>query len=126
MDVAHPTGPAPAFPETLKYPTGSIVAALVAAWLGLIALAIVNVAANVNAGFKTAITLNSGIGPYSGKELFMLLTWFVSWPILHFALRKREMPLKTWFGVFLVGMLAAVLLMWPPVFIFIGDKIMGK
>lgn len=89
------------------------------------ALAITNIAAGANDGFKTAITLNSGIGPYSGKEVIWLATWFVSWPILHFVLRNRELDLKKWFGAFLVGLLIAVVLMWPPVFEAIADAIKG-
>src|SRR3990170_3972199 len=116
MDVAHPTVPAVEETSALKFPTGAIVAALLAAWMGLIALAITNIAADVNSGFRSAITLNSGIGPYSGKQVFLIASWFISWPILHFLLRNRDVNLRKWFGVFLVGMLVAVLLMWPPVF----------
>ncbi len=122
MDVAHPRAVAKA-PAELKFPTGAIVAALLAAWIGLMALAITNIVADVNAGFKTAITLNSGIGPYSGKELFLFVAWFGNWPVLHFALRKRDLNLKRWFGVFLAGMLVAVILMWPPVFGAIADAL---
>ena len=125
MDVAHPTVPAVEETSALKFPTGAIVAALLAAWMGLIALAITNIAADVNSGFRSAITLNSGIGPYSGKELFMLVAWFVSWPILHFALRKRDLKVKKWFAVFLAGVLVAVLLMWPPIFGAIAAAIQG-
>ncbi len=126
MDIAYPAERAAEQPTLLKYPTGAIVAALLAAWIGLLALAISNIAADVNDGFKAAITLNSGIGPYSGKEVLMLVAWFVSWPVLHFALRRKDLNLRTWFGVFLVGMLIAVILMWPPVFEFIADAIKGS
>jgi len=88
-------------------------------------LAITNIAADVDNGFKTAITLNAGIGPYSGKELFMFVGWFVSWPVLHFALRKRDLKVKKWFAAFLAGVLVAVLLMWPPIFGAIAAAIQG-
>jgi len=57
----------------------------------------------VDAGFAKAITLNAGIGPYSGKELFWLSGWFVSWIILHFALQKKALNIRKWFGVFIGG-----------------------
>ena len=125
MDVAHPMAPATEAPAALKFPTGAIVAALLAAWIGLMTLAITNIAADVDNGFKNAITLNAGIGPYSGKELFMFVGWFVSWPVLHFALRKRDLKVKKWFAAFLAGVLVAVLLMWPPIFGAIAAAIKG-
>lgn len=102
-----------------------MVAALLAAWLGLMSLAIANIAADVNTGFKAWITLHEGIGPYSGKEAFLLGIWLLSWPILHVALRHRELDLKRWFGIFLVGMLIATLLNWPPIFEAIAEMIKG-
>lgn len=66
--------------------------------------------------FKTAIALNTGIGPYSGKEVIAFSAWFGSRLVLHFALRTRELNLKRWFGVFLAALLVAVLPVWPPVF----------
>lgn len=125
MDVAHGAAPAAEAAAELRYPNGAIVAAILAAWIGLMALAITNIAADANAGFSNALKLNSGIGPYSGKELFMFVAWFVSWPVLHFALRKRDLKLKKWFGVFLAGMFVAVLLMWPPIFGAIAAAIKG-
>lgn len=116
MDVAYETERVSEAPVTLKFPNGAIVAALLAAWIGLMALAITNIVADVNSGFRSWITLHSGIGPYSGKELFMFASWFVSWPVLHLALRKRAVNVKLWFGVFLAGILVATILMWPPVF----------
>ena len=124
MDVRY-EGPAVERELTLKFPTGAIVASLVAAWIGLMTLAVVNIAADVNSGFKTWITLHQGIGPYSGKEVLLLVAWFVSWPILHVALRRRELNLKKWFGAFMVGILVATVLMWPPLFEAIADAIKG-
>ena len=125
MDIGHVEEPVPEEGTELRFPTGVIVAALFAAWIGLMALAITNIAADVNDGFKTWITLHSGIGPYSGKEVFLFASWFVSWPFLHFTLRTREVDLRRWFGVFLVGMLIATILMWPPIFEAIADALKG-
>lgn len=99
-----------------RVPSGVVVAALLAAMFGLLVLGIVNIYSDVDANFSKAITLNSGIGPYSGKELFWLAGWFGSWVVLHLAFRKRTLNLRKWFGVFLGGMLVATLLMWPPIF----------
>src|SRR3972149_468108 len=116
MDVAQEAAVVTEEPVALRFPTGVILAALLAAWIGLMALAITNIAAGADAGFRSWVTLHSGIGPYSGKQLFMYVAWFVSWPVLHLALRRREMNLKRGFGFFLIGILVATLLMWPPIF----------
>jgi len=104
-----------------RLPTGIVVAALFAALVGLLTLAVVNIYSDADAGFQRAITLNSGIGPYSGKEVFWLGGWFLGWVVLHFALRKKQLNLRKWFGAWLVGMAIATLLMYPPVFEAIAD-----
>lgn len=104
-----------------RLPTGTVVAALLAAMIGLMVLGVINIYAAVDAGFAKAITLNTGIGPYSGKELFWLVGWSLSWLVLHVALRRRTLNLRRWFGVFMVGMLVATLLVWPPIFEAIAD-----
>ena len=106
-----------------SFPTGTFVAALLAAMIGLLVLGAVNIYSIVDAGFNKAITLNAGIGPYSGKEVFWLTGWFLSWIILHFAVRKKTLNLRKWFGVFMVGMLVATLLVWPPIFEAIGKAL---
>lgn len=125
VDVARGFAPEHREPVALKLKTGVMVAAFLAAWIGLMTLAIVNIAADVNTGFKTAITLNPGIGPYSGKQLLMYTAWFVSWPVLHILLRNKDLNLKKWFGIFLVGTAVAVVLLWPPVFQGIAEAIKG-
>jgi hypothetical protein len=116
VDSAGVSASSAATAEPLRFPSGAIVAGLLAAVIGLLALAISNIAATGDAGFKTAITLHTGIGPYSGKELISWTAWIASWFVLHFALRKKELDLQRWFGIFMVGLLVAVLLVWPPVF----------
>lgn len=104
-----------------KLPTGIVVATLFGALIGLLTLAVVNIYADASVDFSNAIKLNNGIGPYSGKEVFWLGGWFLSWAILHFALRTKQLNLRKWFGTWLVGMAVATLLMYPPVFEFIAD-----
>lgn len=106
-----------------ELPTGIVVAALLSAMIGLLVLGAVNIYSNVDAGFKTAITLNAGIGPYSGKEVFWLASWGISWFILYVALRNKPLNLRRWFGTFMVGMLIATLLVWPPIFEAIGSAL---
>lgn len=104
-------------------PSGPALAAALAAGLGVLGLAIAQVLSEMSPGVKGALQALGnlwipgapGIGPYSGKETVALLTWLISWGVLHGAWRTRELPVTT-IGVtalFLVGV--ATTLLWPPV-----------
>lgn len=104
-------------------PNGGSVAALLAATFALLVLGIVVVVAEVNPEANTFV-FNvgkawvpgaEGIGPYSGKETFLLVGWILSWGGLHFALRHRRVDVRVAFGAAMVMLLIAVLLIWPPV-----------
>lgn len=105
-------------------PGGVAVAALMAAMLGMLALAVVNVFTAASKPFnawvhgvgKLWMPGAEGIGPYSGKETISLVIWLGSWVLLHYALRGRDMKLSVWLVVFLVGVGVATTLIWPPVF----------
>ncbi|MFI5324738.1 MAG: hypothetical protein ACHQ7H_00770 [Candidatus Rokuibacteriota bacterium] len=105
-------------------PGGVAVAALMAAMLGMLALAVVNVFTAGSKPFnawvhgvgKLWMPGAEGIGPYSGKETISLVVWLGSWLLLHYALRGRDMKLSVWLVVFLVGVGVATTLIWPPVF----------
>jgi hypothetical protein len=85
-------------PMPRSIPSGAAVAALLAAMLGILALAVVNVLAEASEAFATTL---HGI---------------VSWLVLHPALRAREMNLARWLVIFLIGIGIATTLLWPPVY----------
>jgi len=103
---------------------GEAVAALLAAVIGMLTLAFVNLFTGVSEGFnawvhsvgKLWMPGAQGIGPYSGKETLALVAWIVSWAILHPALRARELSMSRWLIVFLVLVGIATTVIWPPVF----------
>ncbi len=93
-------------------PEGVAVAALMAAMIGMLTLAVVNVFTAASKGFnawvysvgKLWMPGAQGIGPYSGKE----------------------MRLSSWLIVFLVGVGIATTLIWPPVFEHLAEFIAGR
>ncbi|HEY3230353.1 MAG TPA: hypothetical protein VGJ87_14120 [Roseiflexaceae bacterium] len=107
--------------------SGPAIAAMYAALLGLLTMAIVNVIMEASAPFKDAVfgigkawmPGAAGIGPYSGKETILLVVWLGAWVILHYALRKRDLPLKPWAIGFLIGIGVATTLFWPPIIEFL-------
>ena len=110
--------------ERPQRPTGEAVAALLAAGIGMLALALVNQIAELSDPFaawlhgigKLWMPGAPGIGPYSGKETVSVLAWLVSWAILHPALRTRELSVSRWLVVFLVMVAVATTFIWPPVY----------
>ena len=108
--------------------SGPAIAAMYAAALGMLAMAIVNIFTEASAPFKDFVHSIGklwipgarGIGPYSGKETTLLVVWLGAWAILHFALRKRDLPIKPWAIGFLVAVGVATTLLWPPVFGFLA------
>ena len=103
---------------------GVAVAALLGSLAGMLTLAVVNVFTTASKAFnvwvhgigKVWMPGAEGIGPYSGKQTLAAVAWLVTWAILHFALRKREMDISRWLLAFLVGVGVATTLIWPPVF----------
>lgn len=109
---------------------GRAVAAMLSGMIGLIVMGIVNFGTEASTDFnnwvlsvgKLWVPSAGGIGPYSGKETFLLIGWFGSWAILHFALRKKSLNMKIASLVFIIGIAVAALLVYTP---FI-DPILGK
>ena len=112
---------------------GVAVAALMAAVVGMLTLAVVNIFTAASKGFnawvhsvgKLWMPGAEGIGPYSGKETLALVAWLASWVILDVVLGGKEMKLSRWLIIFLVGVGIATTLIWPPVFEHLAELIAG-
>ena len=103
---------------------GAAGAAVLSAALGLFSLAVTQVVTHGSPQITTVVHNlgklwmpgSEGIGPYSGKQTLALLAWLISWGILHYFWRKRELNLM------IVGTLALALigvattLVWPPIY----------
>jgi hypothetical protein len=107
-------------------PTGEAIAALMSPMLGLFVFSIVSLMWEATRWDPTRdfsplllkigawIPYSTAIGPYSGRETILLLTWGVSWLILHAILRKKELRILPWAIAFLVGIALSTLLLWAP------------
>ncbi|MBI4003579.1 MAG: hypothetical protein HY353_01005 [Candidatus Omnitrophica bacterium] len=109
--------------EASDAPSGAALAAVLAASLGLLALAMAHVLSEVSVPFKNAMQSlgnlwmpgAAGIGPYSGKETAALLVWWLSWAALHAAWKRRELSVGGVAAVALVLIGVATTLVWPPI-----------
>lgn len=109
---------------SMKRKTGEIAAALVSLWLGLASLVAGHLwsVANPLEANRTLLKIGSwmpnwqGIGPFAGKQTVALATWLISWLLLFFILKQKEVNLKVCCCLFLVGFAVLVILTWPPVY----------
>lgn len=95
-------------------------ASMIASGIGSLVLGIAIVLAEVNAGIKTFLTWNSGVGPLSGKTGVAVIAFIVSWAVLHYAFQRRAISLTPSFIVTLVLVVLGLLLTFPPVFMSFG------
>ena len=101
---------------------GQVAAAMIAAMIGVLSLGISHTISVFSKDAKLFIFEigklwipgAEGIGPYSGKESFMLIGWGLSWLVLYFALRNRDVKLSYYTVIFMIGVGIATLLVWTP------------
>jgi hypothetical protein len=100
-------------------PDGPAAAAMVAAGVGIFMLGLLTTLAVPWTDLKNFLAdfqAGRGVGPLAGKTVLAVVVWAVSWGILHFRWRDKDVDLKKMFriGVFL-GILGA-LGTFPPFF----------
>ncbi len=108
--------------KIIKRPTGEAAAALLSAMIGLLLMGIMHLASDYSSSFgqwllsvgKVWIPNAQGLGPYSGKETFLLIGWLGSWPLLHFGLRHRNIRMTIPMVIFTIGMALATLFIYTP------------
>ncbi|QLE59404.1 hypothetical protein FD725_16275 [Nostoc sp. TCL26-01] len=67
-------------------------------------------------GSHNANKLYGEIGSYSGKETILLISWLVSWVVLHYLWRNRNIKVQTMFFWIFVLFIAATVMSWHPLF----------
>ena len=104
-------------------PNGPAAAAMLAAVVGLLSMAVGHVLATALQPFEAALLAAGRVffpggdttGGYSGKELVALVVWLGGWALLHRRLRQRQVGLTGVTAMVLLALLAATLLVWPPI-----------
>jgi hypothetical protein len=104
-------------------PTGPAAAAVLAAGIAVLALGGANLIAAAYGTFEEALLVagrlflpgGARLATFAGKELVFLVTWFLSWALLHWRLHDRQVSLIAVIGLFLACLGIATLLLWPPV-----------
>jgi len=97
-------------------PDGPGAAAIFSAALFVFVLGLLTFLAAAAEGVSDWLNFQDRVGPLSGKTTMAGVVWIVSWPLLHLAWRKREIPLTPVVVLSAALILAGALLMFPPIF----------
>jgi hypothetical protein len=89
------TAPATAAREALDRPNGPVAAVLLATGIGSLVLAILVVWAEASESFGASLAYSDRVGPLSGKTIWAVVAFLVSWAGLHAVLRRRDVNLRT-------------------------------
>jgi hypothetical protein len=110
MEEATPQAPPPSRPTatgaSVAKPTGPVAALLLAIGAGSLALAVLVIWAEASEGFKESLAYSDDVGPLSGKTIWAMVVFVLTWLILGVVLRKRDVNLRmaTLVGALLVGL----------------------
>jgi hypothetical protein len=109
-------------------PNGPVAAAFIAAGVGSFVMGLFVVLNEISPEISDFLRwdenygLGSGVGPLSGKAGMAIIAFVVSWVILHFAMRRREV---SWGGALTASLILVALgflLTFPPVFLLFASE----
>jgi len=109
-------------PQTDTKPNGPVAAAFVAAGIAALVLGIFvtlnEFSPDINnfLKFDANFGLGKGVGPLSGKAGMAIIAYVISWVVLHFMWRGREMNFRTVLLASLILVGLGFALTFPPIF----------
>ena len=95
-------------------------AAMLAAGMGGVVFGIFITLAEHVPAFKAMMNFYNPVGPLAGKSTYGVMAWLISWVVLHFALRNRELQSRTALIITFVLVGISLLLTFPPVYMALG------
>jgi hypothetical protein len=103
-------------PQEKALPNGIAAAALLAAGIGSLALGVVTTLTEASTNIANSLKFVAAVGPLSGKTTIAVIVWLVSWLVLHFLWRKKEVDFTRVFVISLVLIGLVLLGTFPPFF----------
>jgi hypothetical protein len=97
-------------------PEGPVVAAILAAGVGCLALGVFTTLSEASTSFADKLAWSDKVGPLSGKTIMTVIVWLVSWAILHAVYRNRPAAIGRALTISLVLIGLGVLLTFPTFF----------
>lgn len=84
-------------------PNGPVLAALLGAGVGSFVLGVFTTLAQAHSGFKALMDIDKsfglrvGVGPLSGKTVFMVVAWLLAWAIAAYVMRGKSYEARPFF-----------------------------
>jgi hypothetical protein len=103
-------------------PNGPVAAAFVAAATACFTLGVIvvlneaQILGNAVLDFAKNYGIGSGVGPLSGKVILSTIAFLLTWGVLGFVWRRKEVNFGRVFGIALVLLAIGFALTFPPVF----------
>jgi len=100
-------------------PDGPAAAAMLSAGIGIFMLGIFTTGAVISAGLKSFLAWwewGQGVGPLAGKSTVSVIIWLISWALLFFMWRDKDVDLKKMFYIGFGLGVAGAIMMFPPFF----------
>lgn len=97
-------------------PTGPIVAALLSANAGVLAIGTLNIAAEASTPVKNFLTFYKPMGALSGKVAIAYALTAIVFLVLFKLWKEKEFDVKKWVWITMVCLFIGTLLVFPPAF----------
>ncbi|MBI4732966.1 MAG: hypothetical protein HY781_12725 [Chloroflexi bacterium] len=101
--------------ETMK--NGLAAAALLAGGIGAFGVGLMTVLSEASAAIKTAITFYAPAGPLSGKTTIGVLIWLVTWAVLGYLWKDKDVSFGKVVVAAFVFLALGFLFTFPPFFL---------
>jgi hypothetical protein len=98
--------------EVEEQPVGEAAAAILAAGVGSFAMGLMTTLAEIPA-IKSALNFYNPVGPLSGKTIVAVVIWLISWAVLYFLWKGKEVQFPRVFTATLILIALGVLGTFP-------------
>ncbi len=109
-------------PDEDTKPNGPVAAAFIAAGVGCLALGVLvvlneaKILTNAILDFSKNYGIGAGVGQLSGKVILSTIAFLVTWGVLGYLWRRRELNFGRAFAVALILVAVGFALTFPPIF----------
>lgn len=91
-------------------------AAFVSSGIGCLVIGLMVTGAEMSEGLKNALNWWNPAGPLTGKTGIGVIAWLISWAVLHYLWKDKDVELGKAFVVTLILIALGFLLTFPPIF----------
>lgn len=102
--------------KQLERPNGPVAAALIAGGFGSAILGLMTVLNEASGAINKGLNWMKPVGPLSGKVGVGVIAFFLSWLVLHFSMRGKNVNFARASTIAFVLLAIGLLLTFPPIF----------